>query len=301
MLSHSPPGIHVDPLHDILPSATQLDSMLDDLSPDAIDPSIAVLDSLILPQPHSKTSKAKQETDRRGFTAYARIVNALLQVFIEDRRLAKRSLWALRHFLALSVYAQDLHNVPSPISSSPSSSKHGSNDYSSVFDYEIVTMSALRDVVSRVKQVSVYLLGLAVGQDDDGPWRKVVLGKLLKDLPGIEAPKEGVSQLQQFLWDVITYAKEQDNLRDTRVLKIVLESVFSDGVDVGEADLWIQLARNLEKTGMEPFILFFFFSEEMKIDFTFLSSLNSTSNIHDDHSSHHRHRCRTSKTRQIQE
>lgn len=267
MLSRSPPGIHVDLLHDIFPSATQLDLMLDDLSPDAIDPSIAILDPLIPPftlQPHSKTAKGKQETDRRGFATYARIVNALLQVFIEDRQLAKRALWILRHFLALSVYAQDLRNVPSPTFSSSalsSSSKHDPNNYSPVFDHNIVAISALRDVVSRVKQVTVYLLGSAVGQDDGGLWRKVVLENLLKDGPTsgkIESPKQGMNQVQQFLWDVIAYAKEQDRLRDTRVLKIVLESVFSDAVDVGEADLWIQLSRKLEKTGTESFLFFFF-------------------------------------------
>ena len=268
MLSRSPPGIHVDLLHDIFPSSTQLDLMLDDLSPDAIDPSIAILDSLIPPftlQPHSRNEEGKKETDRRGFGTYARIVNALLRVFIEDRQLAKRTLWVLRHFLALSVYALDLRNVPSPTFSSSalsSSSKQDSNNYSPVFDHEVVTISELRDVVSRVKQVSVYLLGSAVGQDDGGSWRKVVLEKLLKDAltsRNIESPKQGMKQVQQFMWDIIVYAKEQDKLRDTRVLKIVLESVFSDVVDVGEADLWIQLARKLEKTGMESFLFFLFF------------------------------------------
>ena len=241
--------------------------MLDDLSPDAIDPSIAILDPLIPPftlQSHSKTAKSKQETDRRGFTTYPRIVNALLQVFIEDRQLAKKALWVLRHFLTLSVYALDLRNVPSPTipsSALSTSSKHDSNDYSPVFDHDVVTTSALRDVVSRVKQMSVYLLGSAVDQDDGGSWRQVVLGKLLKDAPAsgkIESTKQGMNQIQQFLWDVIVYAKEKDKLRDTRVLKIILESVFSDVVDVGEADLWIQLARKLEKTGMESFLSLFF-------------------------------------------
>ena len=257
MLSHSPPGICVDFLRDIFPSTTELDLMLDDLSPNAIDSSIAVLDPLIPSDAHqtrSKTAKNKRDMDRRGFTTYARIVNALLQVFIEDRQLAKRTLWALRHFLALSVYAQDLRNVSSP------SSKHDSNNYSPVFNHDVVTMSALRDIESRVKQVSVYLLGLAIGQDEDGSWRKVILGNLLKDAPAsgrIETLKEGMSQVQQFLWDIIVYAKAQDKLRDTRVLKIVLASVFLDGMDVGEADLWIQLARKLEKTGMMlPFYFF---------------------------------------------
>jgi hypothetical protein len=265
MLSRSPPGIHVDLLHDIFPTATQLDLMLDGLSPDAIDPSIAILDPLIPPftlEPHAKTAKIKQqETDRRGFSTYARIVNALLQVFIEDRQLAKQALWVLRHFLALSVYALDLRNVPSPTFPSSSSSKHDSNDnnYSPVFDHDVVAISALRDVVSRVKQVCVYLLGSAVSQDDGGSWRQEVLGKLLKEDARTSGKIEhGMNQVQQFLWDVIVHAKEQDKLRDTRVLKIVLESIFSDVVDVGEADLWIQLARKLEKIGMESFPLFFF-------------------------------------------
>lgn len=261
MLSRNPPGIHVDLLRDIFPSAIQLDLMLDDLSPDAIDPSIAIIDPLIPPQPHPKTARNKQETDRRGFATYARIVNALLQVFIEDRQLAKRNLWALRHLLALSVYAQDLLNVPFPTfpsSALSSSSKHDSNNYSPIFDYDVVTTGALHDIASRVKQVSVYILGSAVDQDDDGSWRNVVLGKLLKDITADGRIESGMSQVQQFLWDVVVHAKEQDRLRDTRVLKIILESVFSDGVDVGEADLWIQLARKLENSGMEPFLYYSF-------------------------------------------
>jgi stearoyl-CoA desaturase (delta-9 desaturase) len=257
--------------------------MLDDLSPEVIDPSVAVLDSLIppfTPQEFLKTARSQKETDRRGFAIYARIVNALLQVFIEDRQLAKRALWALRHFLALSVYAQDLLNVPSPTISS------SSNNYSPIFDHDVVTMSALRDIVSRVKQVSVYLLGSTVDQDGDGSWRKRVVEKLLKYVTAsgrIESPKSGMSQVQQLLWDVVVYAEEQDKLRDTRVLKIILESVFSDGVDVEEADLWIQLARKLEKAGTEPF----FSNAEMKTDCTLIS----TSDIHDDHSSHYCHWC----------
>ncbi|KAF8955512.1 hypothetical protein BDZ97DRAFT_1764791 [Flammula alnicola] len=191
LLVQNPPGLRVNLLEDIFPSAAHLDATLDNLSPEAIDPSIEILDALI-PPASAATSKGKcttpTSTDRCGFSAYARIVNALLEAFIEDRQLAKRGLWALCHLLALPIYAQDLQNVP-------------------FFD-DKVTPAGLHDIVVKAKQVSVYLLNSLAGKDEgltqlqallfdvvtyanngdgvcDARMLKMVLDSLLKD--GIDA------------------------------------------------------------------------------------------------------------------
>jgi hypothetical protein len=58
-----------------------------------------------------------------------------------------------------------------------------------------------------------------------------------------------LSDSQVFLFDVLWHSKRKDTVRDARVLKTVLESLLTDGVGETEADLWVQLARRLEKAG----------------------------------------------------
>ncbi|KAF9477335.1 hypothetical protein BDN70DRAFT_881303 [Pholiota conissans] len=236
MIAQKPPGIDSHVLQAILPSSSHLDEALDALSSDAIDPSIAILEPLIPPYP-SPTSKHKlttpTSTDRRGFSAYARAVNALLQSFIEDRQLAKLNVWALRHLFALSLYAQDLQNVLSASSRSP------------VFD-DKVTPVALSNIVTQIRHVAVYLLNSSAIKDDES-WRRVVLDRLINE-PTLKAPKEGLSQLQTFLFDVVSYAKNGDSVRDARVLRMVLDPLVQDGIEVAEADLWVQLSRKYERT-----------------------------------------------------
>ncbi|KDR72553.1 hypothetical protein GALMADRAFT_752797 [Galerina marginata CBS 339.88] len=236
MIAVKPPGLQVDILQDIFLSSSKLDAMLSTLSSDPIDPAITVLDPLLPPPSRSplvKDSDASKLTDRRGFSAYARIVDGLLQAFVDERWLAKRNLWALRHFHALSIYAHDLQNVPSAASRSP------------VFD-DKVTLSSLANIIDRVRQVSVYLLNSAAGKEDD-TWRRVVVDRLLND-SARKDPREGLNQVQTFLFDVVSYAKQGDSTRDARVLKLILDPLLVDGVHVAEADMWIQLVRKLEKT-----------------------------------------------------
>ncbi|KAF8156982.1 hypothetical protein B0H34DRAFT_711453 [Crassisporium funariophilum] len=251
MLARRPPGVQVNLLQDIFPSATQLDSMLDSLSSDAIDPGIAVLDPLLPVSPKQKAKNhQKPATDQRGLASYARSVNALLQVFIQDRQLAKRNLWALRHFWSLSLYAQDLRNVPFAVEDSP------------VFDAKATSTAAglgvLRDIVARVKQVSVYVLNSTGSAQDD--WRTIVLERFLNEgsaiakLKGKQGGKDGLDDVQAFLYDVIAHAREKDAVRDTRVLRMVLEPLLKDGVGGAEADMWVQLGRKFEKTAPQTCI-----------------------------------------------
>lgn len=236
MLGQNPPGLTVNLLQDIFPSAERLDATLDTLSPEVIDLSIEIFDPLIPPAPSSKfkdTLITPSSTDRRGFSNYARTVDALLHALREDRHLARRNLWALRHFFALSIYAQDLLRVPSASSRSP------------VFDNK-VTPAALADIVLKTKQLSVYLLTST--RTDDDSWRRGVVDRLLN-----EQDTRGLNEVQTFLFNVINISRKGDSTRDTRILKMVLESLLTAGFDIAEADLWVQLARKLEKFGESIF------------------------------------------------
>jgi len=249
LIIQHPPGLQVNILEDIFPSRSQLDAMLDELSPEPSDPSLAVLNDLLPTSSHpSSKNKIKKPsfTDRHGFSPYARVVNGLSQAFIEDRQLAKRNLWTLRHLLALSVYAQDLNNVP------------GSYQYASpLFDGK-VSETRLEEVVGRVKQISVYLLnflnsfGISGTDRDGGTWKCGVVERFLHATAGREASKDGLNDPQLFLFDILWHAKRRDTIRDTRIMKSVLESLLADGVGETEADLWVQLARKFEKTGLSP-------------------------------------------------
>lgn len=236
MLDQNPPGLSVNLLQDIFPSAERLDATLDTLSPEVIDASIEIFDALIPPATSSKfkgTLSTPSSTDRRGFSNYARTIDALLHALREDRHLARRNLWALRHFFALSIYAQDLLRVPSASSRSP------------VFDNK-VTPAVLADIVLKTKQLSVYLLSSA--RTDDDSWRREVADRLLN-----EQDARGLNELQTFLFEVINLSRKDDSTRDARVLKMVLEPLLTAGFDVTEADLWVQLARKLEKFGKSIF------------------------------------------------
>lgn len=243
MVFTRPPGLEVDLLKDIFPSKLQLDEALQELCGDALDRSIEILDPLIPPESSSSgKGKVRQasNTDRRGFSRYARTISAMTIAFLEDRQLARRNLWAMRHFFALSIYSQDLLNISSSASRSP------------VFD-DKVTLIALSDIVSRVKQISVYTL--SAGRDD-GKWRAVVLDRLLNDDVRNSNVKGGLTSLQELVFDVVTHAKNGDVVRDSRVLKLVLEPLFKDDLDTTEADKWVQLSRKYEKAGEMHFFMF---------------------------------------------
>lgn len=201
--------------------------MLATIPADAIDPSMGVIDPLIPPGfSENRLVSNTGGTDKRGFSSYARIVDALLRLFTQDRTHAKHNLWALRHFIILSVYARDFQSVPTPVRQSPVFADTGA-------------LAGVGEVFGRVDQMAAYLLLSC----NDEQWRIKALDAFLNGM------KEELVGLSAFLMDVISYAKEGDGVRDTRVLSIVLDRILDD-IDVEEADMWIQLARNLERLGV---------------------------------------------------
>lgn len=196
--------------------------MLSELSPDPIHPSLAVVDHLIPPSFKNDRPTA-QLYDSQGFSAYARIVSALLQALIEDRQAAKQNIWALRHFHALEIYVLDFQRVPyaqSPI-------------------FEAVALSAgLFTIISKVEQVTTYVL---TSSADDG-WRSIALNAALTN------KAHNLGTLSKFLLNVIDEARTLDRTRDSRILRNILQHIFHD-VEKDEADLWMLLARKIETKG----------------------------------------------------
>jgi E3 ubiquitin-protein ligase listerin len=225
MLSHVPPGVVINLLTDIFPTPKEIDNMLSQLSPDPIDATLAVMDPLIPPaSAFASTSDIPPPYDTRGFSSYARVVDALLQVFGEDRQSAKKNTWVLRHFLAFEVYAQDFMNVPSA--------------QSPVFEQKALA-AGLDDAIARVRQVTTYVLTSGA----DSGWRGAALGAVLEDKAAGE-----IGALPTLLVDAIRLAREQDFTRNVRVLRIVLDHVFHD-MEKEESDHWMLLARKIESTG----------------------------------------------------
>lgn len=227
MLSEGCPGLSVDLLQDIFPPRNEIDGMLYNLSSDPIDSSLAVLD-LLVPPPSvfGNIRLQSQPYDHQGRSSYARVVGALLQLFAEQRQLAKENMWALYHFLALSLYATDLLRIPS-------------SESSPVFQ-ALAVKSGLDETVSRVRRVSTYILT----SSRDDTWRLKVVSALLE-----EDSKAVFNGLARFLVELIRRSSTTDSIRDSRIVYTVLQHILSDADDK-EADMWIAYARRIEKIGL---------------------------------------------------
>lgn len=202
--------------------------MLRQLPQGPIDCSIAVVEALT-PSEARPSKRGPKSTDSRGFSPYARIINALLQVFLEDRKLAKLNLWALRHFIALSIYASDYQKVPAGISP--------------VFDAK--ALAGLGEVIGKVQQITTYLLLGSLARISDG-WRSNFVKRVGEGNYGSSG-----TEFERFIEDVMRITVESDGVLDTRVLKIILEDILDD-LETEEAEEWVGLARKLERRGRLP-------------------------------------------------
>ncbi|KAJ7056206.1 hypothetical protein C8F01DRAFT_377750 [Mycena amicta] len=214
---------------DIFPSKAELDAILETLSPDAASPSLAVLDPDLPPSTSRKVQTATASFDERGYSAYARIVSALLQAMVDDRPAAKENVWALRHVLSLALYAEDVIAVPTAASA--------------VFDASSLVLE-LPALVTKAQQLVTYIL---TSGTDDG-WRTSVLSAVTNDKPLV-----GGSAVALLLVDIVACARQTDASRDCRVLGSVLRHVLQDA-DKAEADLWLAFARKIEKLAPETCI-----------------------------------------------
>ncbi|KAF7323573.1 Delta-9 fatty acid desaturase protein [Mycena kentingensis (nom. inval.)] len=220
----------VDIIADIFPAQAELDSMLDALPTSPASPALAVLHPHLSPNASRSSKAANKAYDDHGLSGYARIVSALSQALTDDRRAAKDNVWALRHVLALALYAADTiaaASVPTP-----------------VFDITRVSSAELSLLVAKAQQLETYIVTSAA---DDG-WRSRLLAAVTNDKPLV-----GETPVARLLVELIGAVRREDASRDCRVLAGVLRHVLQDA-DKAEAELWLGLARKIEKTAPETAI-----------------------------------------------
>jgi len=224
LVSENQSTLNVDILCDILPSSDEIDEILQNLPPDPADSSLAVLDPYLPPLSfYSNFTVTGRFYDSWGYSTYARVVYALLQILCEDRQAAKHNFWALRHFLALSLYAEDLLQISTAVSS--------------VFEH--TPENTLRGIVTKVHQITTYLL---TSPTDSGFHLKIIAAISGDKLDVLLDPFSG------FIADLVTKSKRHDNVRESRILRRVLQPILSN-VSREEADQWMVLAKQLETTG----------------------------------------------------
>lgn len=230
----------VSGLDDLLPTSTYLDDLLCSLRLDPASASLAIIQPLIPPSSSFDAAEGPDcEGDQQGLGVYARAVMALLYSYTENRDLARTNLWALRHFLALAIYAEELLEVPSL--PNPAFSR-------------TVAKDVLQDVLIKVQQLTAYLLTTAVA--DDG-WHVDVVKSLLKGKRNTP-----LGDLAAFTVDLIQWAQDEDDSLHARILHTILQHALRDA-SREEADEWLLLARRLERN-CKPIV--FCFTELSRTD-----------------------------------
>ncbi|KZT00638.1 uncharacterized protein LAESUDRAFT_708574 [Laetiporus sulphureus 93-53] len=220
-LSGSYPGFDVAPM-DLLPPKSTFDSMLNELPAEAIDASLAVIDPIIPTSLGEGEATEDEMHDRLGFSRYARAVYALLLHLADDRTAARENPWALRHLLAISMYAGELLQSPR---------SHGV-----VFSNQ-ASRTALQDVVTKVGQISAYVLSSEQGEG----WHATVV-KAITTENQIGCPDD----IGRLLYDLIALSRSEDTVREARILRTLLQHLLGSASKT-DAEQWILLARKLEK------------------------------------------------------
>ncbi|KAI9462830.1 hypothetical protein BJY52DRAFT_1203094 [Lactarius psammicola] len=214
-------------LDELLPTKGSLDGMLCNLRLDPATASLAILDPLIPPQSSFETAEGPDcESDQQGLGAYARGVTALLYTYAENRGLARANLWALRHFLALAMYAEELLAAPSL--PNPAFSRTASENI-------------LREITVKAQQLTAYLLMTAAVDDN---WRVNAITSLLNG-----RHTNSLDGLASFTVELIEHAQDEDDGLHARIVHAVLQHVLRDAT-MDEADQWMLLARKLEKNSV---------------------------------------------------
>ncbi|KAI0042795.1 hypothetical protein FA95DRAFT_1682318 [Auriscalpium vulgare] len=210
-------------MDDILPGQARLDEMLSGLRADPTHASLAILSPLVPPSAAFDAAEGPDcEADRFGLGSYARAVSALLHACVDNRQTAKANLWALRHFLSLAVYADELLNFPS---------------LPSVAFSKSVSKEILSGIISKAQQLATYLL--VIPQDDK--WHVTVAARS-QDGKAASSSNDTAG----FVADLIKVTQVEDTYLDSQVLHVVLQHILSD-TNKEEADQWMALARKLEK------------------------------------------------------
>jgi len=217
---------------DLVPPRDKLDSMLSVFPTEPADASISLRSPLLpLSCLEDPPQAAEENYDLDGYSSYARIISLLLDVFLEDRIVAKIYPWALRHFIALAIYAEE---VPDLSSSS-----------SIVFDAKIVSSSALQQLTHKVRQVTTYVLS-DVG--DGQSWHQKVTAACMD-----AKAQHDIGEIGEFVTSLLRTVVSNDNPRDARILHMILQHVLSH-TSKREGDLWMGVCRKIETKGEQCFL-----------------------------------------------
>lgn len=215
---------------DLVPSRERLDFTLSAFATEPADASIALRSPLLpLSGLQDPPLVAEGNYDLSGCSSYARVVSLLLDVFLGDR-IAKAYPWALRHFVALSICAEEVAELP--------------NSPSEVFDAKAVSPDTLQQLRRKVQQVTTYVLS-DVG--DDHSWHQRVTaacvdGKVQHD----------IGKIGQFVASLFQATTSNDNPRDARILYTILHHILSH-TSKEEGDLWMGVCRRIETKGKVNF------------------------------------------------
>lgn len=216
---------------DLVPSREKLDSMLSIFPTEPVDASLSLRSPLLpLSALEDPPLVATENYDLYGYSSYARVISLLLDAFLEDRIVAKAHPWALRHFVALAVYAEDVLDLP--------------NGPSEVFDAKTVSSSILQQLLHKVQQVTAYVLW-DVG--DGQSWHQKVTTACLDTKV---QPDDG--EIGKFVTTLLRSAASDDNGRDARILHAILQHILSH-TSKEEGDLWMGVCRKIESKCRQPF------------------------------------------------
>ncbi|TCD68845.1 hypothetical protein EIP91_009559 [Steccherinum ochraceum] len=222
LVSSRASGLDVDVVKDIFPSRKELDAMLDTLPTSPADPSMAVLDPMILPG-EADEEGLQSVTDSFGYSSYARIVVAISFYLMEDRQAAKENIWMLRHLLATSQYAYEVLQIPST--------------QSAVFG-STVAPSALQEFTTRTQQLLAYLLTSTI---EDG-WLPRFIASLSSGQRS--SPSNDIGDL---IYDLVLDGAGRDSMRESRILRTLLQHTLAQaGPTKQDGDQLIAIARKLE-------------------------------------------------------
>lgn len=216
---------------DLVPSREKLDSMLNIFPTEPADASIS-LRSPLLPLSGLEDSPlvVADNYDLDGYSSYARIISLLLDAFLGDRIVAKAHPWALRHFIALTIYAGDVLDLP--------------NSSSEVFNARTVSPSTLQQLVHKVQQVTTYVLS-DVG--DDQSWHQKVTAACID-----AKTQNNIGEIGKFVTSQLRSAVSGDNPRDARILHTILHHILSH-TSKEEGNLWMGVCRKIEPKGGQSF------------------------------------------------
>lgn len=214
---------------DLVPSEEALDSILNTFPTEPADASISLRSSLLplsgLDDPPLIT---EGNFDLDGYSSYARIISLLLDALLGDRIVAKAHPWTLRHFVALSIYAEEVADLP--------------NRSSKVFDANAVLPSNLLQLVHKVRQVTTYILS-DIG-DGQGWHQKVTASCVDAKL------QPDVGEIGKFVVGLFRAAVSNDNPRDARILHAILQHILSH-TSKEEGELWVGVCRKTETKGKQ--------------------------------------------------